>query len=105
MLRPKHSQMDRARLVLSRHAQSRMECRSVSMAEVRLCRERGRWMRASSGRIKLCWNGVQLGAQPFGGVVGTVMRGGTAGYELMRQPRMKKKEKYRDPKHLLRWGP
>ena len=92
---------DRARLVLSRHAQSRMEKRSVSMTEVQLCRQRGRWMRNPvSGRMMLCWNGVKLGAMPFGRVVATVMRGGTTGYELTRRPRMKEKRKYKDEKHL-----
>ena len=102
----KYSQMrgDRARLVLSRHAQSRMEQRSVSITAVQLCRERGRWMRNSvSGRMVLCWNGVLLGARPFGNGVATVMRGSTAGYELTRRPREKEKRKYKDAKHL-RWA-
>jgi hypothetical protein len=52
----------------------------------------------------LCWNGVMLGARPFGRGVATVMRGGTAGYELARRPKRKDKRKYKDEKHLRRWG-
>ena len=92
-------------MVLSRHAQSRMEQRSVSVTEVRLCRDRGRWMRNPvSGRTMLCWNGVKLGARPFGRGVATVMRGDTAGYELARRPKRKDKRKYKDENHLRRWG-
>ena len=92
------------RLAPSGHAQSRMAERAVSAAEVRQCKQRGRWMRHPvSGRKVLCFGKLILGARPFAKGIATVMCGTVPEYVPCR-PRMKLKQKYKDAKHICRWG-
>ena len=64
---------------------------------------RGVWMRnPANGRVVLFWKGVVLGVNPFSKAIATVMQGSLEGYVRFR-PRVKKKRRYKDDRHILQW--